>query len=233
MLYELLDAFGADKVCAISYKYPWLLDSKKRSEEIARDAIKAHLATLGPRFTKFQHVEITVGQKMLSGPFLDTNQAGGLPQALAWLLSVPIYATDGSYIYDGGIRSDDLTLRLEEYHMMFRGVAGVMRKNLTLREPYLYYKKADILAKLITYGLYDITWFCETPNDVSVPCYRCNPCTTHIAALIELSISDNVSELVKKKALFELEKIKTKREEINKILPADDHDVRLYDMKRD
>ncbi|MCM1221204.1 MAG: 7-cyano-7-deazaguanine synthase [Lachnospiraceae bacterium] len=212
MLYELLDAYGADRVCAISYRYPWLLENKRNHEEIAREAIKAHLATFGPKFTGFKHTEIVVDQVTKSGGLLQTQQLGGLPQALAWMLSVPMYADQSSYIYDGGIKCDDLTLRLESYHQLFRGIAGVMRKDLTLREPYLYYTKANVLAKLIEYGLYDITWFCEMPGNDNKPCYHCTPCSTHIAALVELSIADWPSELVKKKALHELNRIREIKE---------------------
>lgn len=238
LLYELLDTYGPEHVFAITYKYPWLLDAKAQSEKIAREAIKAKLSTMGSKFRGFSHTELAINQEQINGPFMQAFQGGGLPQAVAWLLSVPIYASENSYIYDGGIRCDDLTLRLEEYHTLFRGVAGVMRKGLTLREPYIYYTKANVLEKLIEYDLYDVAWFCEQPKDVTKPCYRCTPCTTHISALIELSITPRVSDFVKQRALKELDKIKKKREELNDIpgstptlLVSDDKNVNCEDKK--
>ena len=238
LLYELLDTYGPEHVFAITYKYPWLLDAKAQSEKFAREAIKAKLATIGPKFRGFSHTEITVTQEQINGSYMQAYQGGGLPQAVAWLLSVPIYASENSYIYDGGIRGDDLTLRLEEYHTLFRGVAGVMRKGLTLREPYLHYTKANVLEKLIGYDLYDVAWFCEQPDDVTTACYRCTPCTTHISALVELSITPRVSEFVKQRALKELDKIKKKREEhkgdsesSSKTLSLDDKSVNCEDKK--
>lgn len=207
LLYELLDTYGADHVIAISYIYPWLLSDKASSEKIAREAIKAKLNTLGPKFANFSHTEITVSQEQKTGSFLQAIQGGGLPQAVAWLLSVPLFAEENSYIYDGGIRCDDLTLRLEDYHRLFTGVAGVMRKGLTLREPHLHYTKANVLERLIEYDLYDIAWYCEQPDGVMKPCRKCTPCITHIAALIELYLSPRVSEFVKQRALRELNKI--------------------------
>lgn len=186
LLYELLKTYGADHVIAVSYRYPWLLQQKADNEKAHRLAFiaKAKLRDIGV----FKHIEMHITQEDIMGKpaYLEANQGRGLPQALAWMLSVPILAEEGGYIYDGGIRNDDLTLRLESYHEMFRGMAGVMMRKLTLREPYLYLTKENVIEKLIDYDLYEETWFCETP-EATKPCGRCVPCKTHAVALQYLS----------------------------------------------
>lgn len=186
LLYELLRHYGPEHVIAISYVYPWLPAQKVQNEKDHRTAFIAAMKLRG--LAGFRNMELKITQENVIGSTVWVNQGAGLPQALAWMLSVPLYATEGSYIYDGGIRNDDLTLRLEKYHEMFRGLAGVMRRDITLREPYLYLTKANIIEKLIQADLYNLTWFCETPNDGMIRhCGRCTPCKTHHNALIELS----------------------------------------------
>lgn len=184
LLYELLKAYGPHKVTAISYKYPWLASGKVKSEKDHRLAFAAKMNIQG--LGGFQSTEVNITQETISGGFLASSAGAGLPQALAWLLSVPIYAEQDAYVYDGGIRNDDLTLRMEAYHSIIRGIAGVMQKGITFRTPYIYLTKAQILEKLIAYDLYDCTWYCEIPNEENTPCDHCVPCRTHIAALNEL-----------------------------------------------
>lgn len=185
LLYELLRAYGPERVVAVSYIYPWLTAQKVQNEKDHRIAFMAAMKLRG--LGDFRNLELKISQNNVIGDTVWVNQGAGLPQAVAWLLSVPIYASDDSYIYTGAIRNDDLTLRLESYHELFHGLTGVLRKNIKLREPYLYLTKANIIEKLIKEDLYDLTWFCENPSDGHItPCGRCVPCKTHHSALIEL-----------------------------------------------
>lgn len=208
LLYEVIETYGIENVVAVSYNYPWLLNNKSKSEDVHRDAFKAKLKATNKTYaTKpINHLEFKIDMKCVSGEFQDIYGAG-LPQAVAWLLSVPICAKDDSYIYTGALKSDDLTLQLDAYHDMFSGISRTLNRKIYLREPYLYLTKANVIEKLIRYGIYDATWFCEMPCDINDPCCQCVPCKTHIAALTELSLGPN-DDIVTVQSKLELDKIK-------------------------
>lgn len=206
LLYELLERYGCERVVCVSYKYPWLLDSKYQTEKLHREAFKAKMKLRGDKFANIRHTEFTINQDTITGPMLNTH-CGGLPQAVGWLLSIPVYVVSGSYVYDGGIRCDDLTLVLEDYHKLFKSVSNVLSRNLILRQPYLYLEKYQIVEKLFQYDIYEETWFCEIPQAIGVHCGECTPCKTHIAALNVLANTTN-DDFIRLRANKELEKIK-------------------------
>lgn len=217
VLYELLEAYGPDKVVAISYNYPWLIKEKAASELACREAFKAKLRTRGKKYSRINHIELSVNEERVSGKFEPVDSCG-LPQAVAWLLSVPLYARQDTYIYTGAIRNDDLTLHLESYHQLFEGLSGVLWKKMYLREPYLYFTKTQVLEKLFRYDLYDVSWFCELPVDVGEACCdgtQCMPCRTHMSALTELSLF-STDELIRLQAKKALRKIYDKKAAMDK-----------------
>lgn len=205
LLYELLETYGPEKVVAVSCKYPWLYGSKKRSEKLHREAFKSLLDTRNKKYRKINHIELSIYND-ITGKYRQ-RRLGGLPQAVAWMLAVPLFASANSFIYNGAIKSDDLIINLDGYHQMFNGIAKTLNSNIYLREPYIYYTKAQILEKLFHYNLYDSTWFCEIPLEPMVPCYNCQPCKTHIAALTELSLGKK-DDFVTMMATRELDKIR-------------------------
>lgn len=207
LLYEVLETYGIENVVAVSYNYPWLLKNKRESERIHREAFKRKMATRNSSWatTDINHLEFDISMNTISGKMQDIYGAG-LPQAVAWLLSVPICARENSYIYTGAIKSDDLTLQLSSYHEMFTGIANTLNRKIFLREPFLYMTKANVIEKLIRYGIFDSTWHCEMPKDINTPCYECVPCRTHVAALTELSLG-NSNDIVTITAKLELDKI--------------------------
>lgn len=207
LLYEVLETYGVENVVAVSYNYPWLLKNKRESERIHRNAFKQKMATRNSSWAaaSINHMEFDISMNTISGKMQDIYGAG-LPQAVAWLLSVPICAREDSYIYTGAIKCDDLTLQLNSYHEMFTGIANTLNRKIYLREPFLYMTKANVIEKLIRYGIYDSTWHCEIPKDVNTPCYECVPCKTHITALTELSLGNN-DDIVTITAKLELGKI--------------------------
>lgn len=231
LLYELLEAYGPERVVAISYKFPWLYEKKWETENARRNAFKAKMKARDPKYNKFRHVEMETTIKQVEGDFINANSMG-LPQAVSWMLSIPVYCVSKSYIYTGAIRNDDLTLHLEGYHEMFRGISKTLAKQLYLREPLIYLTKAQVLAKCFQYGIYDDTWFCEMPPEPTVPCYECQPCKTHIAALTELSLGKK-DDFVTIMATRELEKIKDeitkRRDDSNKPDGADIRNTKYRD----
>lgn len=187
LLYELLDAYGSNNVVAVSYKYPWLSEHKCTSETKYRSLFKEKMNKLGGNFANVRHMEIEISDKMVSGEPMYVK-GGGLPQSIAWLLSIPLYANKISYVYDGTIHNDDLVLNLSQYQQIFQCISEILNRRLILRQPYLRYTKATIIEKLIARGIYDCTWFCELPIHKNKICTKCIPCKTHISALSEISI---------------------------------------------
>ena len=186
-LYELLDAFGADHVTAVSYHFPWLHSIKWETEHEHREMFKAKMRLKGPRYSEFTHVEITESLNVLQRKTDFQTIAGGMPQAIAWLFSLPIFIQDGSYVYAGSINEDNLSIFTNEYRDIVKNVGLILNRKIILREPYLYFRKADILEKLIKYDLYDVTWYCELPKEKNKPCHKCIHCQTHFTALLLLS----------------------------------------------
>lgn len=202
LLYELIETYGFSNVVAVSYKYPWL-GSKYNNEKIHREAFKAGMR-LKYGDIQIRHLEIDVSSEMVSGTNIPWIPSG-LPQSVAWLLSVPLYVPPKSYIYDGGIKSDDLTLNIDSYNRTIESVSDLLSKDLVVRHPYIMMDKWEIIEKLFKYNMYQYTWFCEMSGDEK-PCNNCHPCRTHITALMYLKeFSDD--EFVRMKASRELSKL--------------------------
>ena len=206
LLYELLDAYGCNRVVAVSYKYPWLDKEKYETERLHREAFKAKLKLRGEKFANINHTEFNISTKTVSGNNIDTAP-GGTPQAIAWILSIPLYAPSGYTIYTGAIKGDDLPLFIHEYSEIFSNIAKVLKRDINLRTPYLYLNKSQIIQKLIEYDLYEETWFCEEPKDVNKPCYKCTPCSTHISALCSLELM-TTNDFIRSRCQKELAKIR-------------------------
>lgn len=197
LLYELLDAYGSDRVVAISYTYPWLTDIKKDSEKKQRDAFKAKMNLRGDRYSQFCHMTFDVSNKyegFNSSKFVSI-QSGGLPQSIAWLFSIPLYVPDMSYVYTGAIRTDDLTYYKNEYGEIIRNISKILQRDFIYREPYIQLQKHDVLEKLFLYSIYDVTWFCELPDQSHQPCLECTPCKDHLLALHYLSQRSSYDEI--------------------------------------
>lgn len=207
VLYELLNAYGAENVIAISYRYPWLDPTKYENEKNHREAIKAKLKLRGKEFSNFTHVEFDISQTAINGDLLRAHSNMGLPQAAAWLLSIPLYVENHSCVYDGTIHDDDLTFQIDAYYKTFRNVSKIINKDIYLRQPYLYLNKSEILEKIFQYDLYEECWFCEMPVDIGKICCECKPCKTHLSALTVLSLTTK-DEMVRMKALKEIDKIR-------------------------
>lgn len=199
LLYELLDAYGSDRVVAVSYTYPWLTCAKKSSEKGHRDAFKAKMKLKGDKYSNFKHITFDVNaeyedpsQKFKSAPSV---QQGGLPQAIAWLLTIPLYVPDNSYIYTGAIRTDDLTYWRKEYSDIVTNISEILCRDFVYREPYIQLEKHDVLEKLFLYGIYDTAWCCEMPTQIYKPCLQCAPCKTHLLALHFLMLRSSSEEV--------------------------------------
>lgn len=206
LLYELLDAYGSDNVIAITLIFPWLRKEKVDNERSHRESFKAAMKLRGKKYSDFTHVEFNITINVLS----EKNKArlsnrGGLAQTSSWLLSIPLYIDNGSYVYEGNNRNDDLNLHIDDYIKAFEGSTNLIGKDITLREPYIYLYKHEILEKLIMYDIYDYTWYCEIPNGVNI-CNSCNPCKLHYLSLSYLKCYSK-NEYVKNKAANELDKI--------------------------
>lgn len=213
LLYELLDTYGCKNVVAVSYKYPWLHETKYETEKLHREAFKAKLKLRDEKFNNINHTEFDISTNTISGNFMDV-QRGGNPQSIAWLLSIPLYTTSGSIVYTGTI-VEDLPLRIHEYCEIFSNVSKVLDRNIALRMPYLHLTKPQIIEKLFQYDIYEESWFCEMPVGINKPCDNCEPCITHISALSALEITTK-NEFIKIRAQKELNKIKQRIDEGNK-----------------
>ena len=132
--------------------------------------------------------------------------SSGLLQPYSWLtIALPLMKPN-DWFYIGTIRGDDLvTLYLRQFQDLFEASSKMLNKEIHLCMPYVGYTKANVIAKLIEYGIYDLTWFCEKPESpTSGPCTNCHPCKTHIEALASIATDTTVSKDVQFKAVSEL-----------------------------
>ena len=71
------------------------------SEKMHREAFKAKMNLRGEKYRGFKHMEFDIKKEDINGTYTNVNGgAGGLPQAVAWMLSISLYAPYHSYIYD-------------------------------------------------------------------------------------------------------------------------------------
>lgn len=224
LLYELLEAYGCERVVAVSYKYPWLGDKKYETEKMHREAFKSKVKLRGEKFANIRHTEIEFNQKTMSGDHL-LHHGGGYIQAVAWLLSIPIYTLHGAMVYTGIINGDGLPLMIQEYSALFKNLSNLMNRDIHLRIPYLSLTKSQVIEKLFHYDIYEESWYCENPPSIGKSCHKCTPCITHLSALTALILTTE-DKFIRLKAEKELDKIKKgiaekqlaeKKEEENKI----------------
>lgn len=207
LLYELLKKYGPDKVIAISCKFPWLNKKKASHEVIFRQRFIDDLKRRNTGLSGFTHYTIDVNWQYRPK---DSKNGGyhssGLLQPYSWLtIALPLMKPN-DWFYIGTIRGDDLvTLYLRQFQDLFEASSKMLNKEIHLCMPYVGYTKANVIAKLIEYGIYDLTWFCEKPESpTSGPCTNCHPCKTHIEALASIATDTTVSKDVQFKAVSEL-----------------------------
>lgn len=189
LLYELLNEYGSENVIAITYNYSWLTTEKSNNERIHRDIFKSKMKLLGDKFGNFEHHDFNINVE--DNPLLIHRSLNGLPQALGWLFMIPMYAYEDSYIYASYIKGDDFSTGFNHHYSdIFNSVNALLGGSgeLTLRLPYIYKNKYEIIEALIQTDLYDATWYCEMPNADGTMCKTCSPCKTHISALVYLSM---------------------------------------------
>lgn len=206
LLYELLSLYGSKKVVAISYNYPWLYNKKAQSEEMHRNAFISKIKLHGNNFMDFSHTIFTVNQETKSGDPLNVKDYPGIPQALAWMFSTPMYLNYNGIVYIGMIKGDNFSLWIDDYYRMFNNINSLLHKKSSLRIPYITLEKKNIIEKLFYYDLYNETWYCEFPNFVNMPCGKCVPCIKHRGALADLLYTTN-DDFIKYRARQELDKI--------------------------
>lgn len=207
LLYELLKKYGPDKVIAISCKFPWLNKKKASHEVVFRQRFIDDLKRRNTGLSGFTHYTIDVNWQYRPK---DSKNGGyhssGLLQPYSWLtIALPLMKPN-DWFYIGTIRGDDLvTLYLRQFQDLFEASSKMLNKEIHLCMPYVGYTKANVIAKLIEYGIYDLTWFCEKPESpTSGPCTNCHPCKTHIEALASIATDTTVSKDVQFKAVSEL-----------------------------
>ena len=207
LLYELLKKYGPDKVIAISCKFPWLNKKKASHEVVFRQRFIDDLKRRDTGLSGFTHYTIDVNWQYR--PKNSKNggyHSSGLLQPYSWLtIALPLMKPN-DWFYIGTIRGDDLvTLYLRQFQDLFEASSKMLNKEIHLCMPYVGYTKANVIAKLIEYGIYDLTWFCEKPESpTSGPCTNCHPCKTHIEALASIATDTTVSKDVQFKAVSEL-----------------------------
>ena len=207
LLYELLKKYGPDKVIAISCKFPWLNKKKASHEVIFRQRFIDDLKRKNTGLSGFTHYTIDVNWQYR--PKNSKNggyHSSGLLQPYSWLtIALPLMKPN-DWFYIGTIRGDDLvTLYLRQFQDLFEASSKMLNKEIHLCMPYVGYTKANVIAKLIEYGIYDLTWFCEKPESpTSGPCTNCHPCKTHIEALASIATDTTVLKYVQLKAVSEL-----------------------------
>ena len=207
LLYELLKKYGPDKVIAISCKFPWLNKKKASHEVVFRQRFIDDLKRRNTGLSGFTHYTIDVNWQYRPK---DSKNGGyhssGLLQPYSWLtIALPLMKPN-DWFYIGTIRGDDLvTLYLRQFQDLFEASSKMLNKEIHLCMPYVGYTKANVIAKLIEYGIYDLTWFCEKPESpTSGPCTNCHPCKTHIEALASIATDTTVLKYVQLKAVSEL-----------------------------
>ena len=207
LLYELLKKYGPDKVIAISCKFPWLNKKKASHEVVFRQRFIDDLKRKNTGLSGFTHYTIDVNWQYRPK---DSKNGGyhssGLLQPYSWLtIALPLMKPN-DWFYIGTIRGDDLvTLYLCQFQDLFEASSKMLNKEIHLCMPYVGYTKANVIAKLIEYGIYDLTWFCEKPESpTSGPCTNCHPCKTHIEALASIATDTTVLKYVQLKAVSEL-----------------------------
>lgn len=230
LLYELLQIFGPEKVHAVSYKYPWLLSAKAEMEDRYRNLFKAKLGVIDPRLQNFSHAFISISTEKISGDKIHFKYGDkcGFIQSASWLLSIPQFTEDNSYVYMGDIVNDQLdSARQQSLYDTFSGICGLMGKELKLRRPYLLLDKTNILYKLIEYGIYDCVWFCEMPETSNNKiCGSCKPCQLHLSSLNTLAnIDPDVPDFVKLYAKREYDRLMEIRTSKPKYLKAEEVEV--------
>ena len=102
----------------------------------------------------------------------------------------------------GYISGDDIWYYRHEVEESFRLLLYIMGKEGEIKFPLERTKKTTVISSLKEKKLYDLTWYCESP-DKGKCCGRCDPCVKHDTALYEIKMTkkrlDTVQTTVSKK----------------------------------
>ena len=153
----------------------------------ARDAIAAKLTEKG---LPFRREELTVSYDMTLHHH--HVRGDGNIQAQLWLAQGVPYLGICEDMFVGWIQSDDTWHDIENVRQVFRSMSALAGRKIVgdagrLVTPLEWTSKREVIQRLKSAGLYDLTWWCEDPDDaVDRLCGLCTPCQTHMTALWQM-----------------------------------------------
>lgn len=104
-------------------------------------------------------------------------------QPALWISSILPILPEDSILFAGYHKGDDfLTYKvMKDWLNAFIGLRNLYGKHVEFLTPFSYLTKYDIIKDLKSEpGLYEATWWCETPRFNSAsPCGYCDPCKLH------------------------------------------------------
>ena len=119
---------------------------------------------------------------------------GGISQYTMWMFTALNYLDAEEDLYMGYIHGDDIWWYRHEIWESFRHLLYIMGKKGELKFPLGHMKKSKIIESLKERGLYNLIWYCETPNK-GKRCGRCEPCIKHDVSIFERQIQKSRNEI--------------------------------------
>jgi len=135
-------------------------------------------------FTSFEVNISSFDHNGYQGPGMVDN--GSMVQPGLWVNIASLYSTKKEDLFVGWCRGDDIWHHRNSIFNSFGNVSKeVLSKSGSLWAPLEWTRKSEIIRRLKSIGLYDLTIWCEE-NDKKEPCGECVPCRTHNMNLWEL-----------------------------------------------
>ncbi|AMM44912.1 7-cyano-7-deazaguanine synthase [Bacillus phage SP-15] len=211
LLYEVASKYGTKEkpIKTISFESQFLQSNKVKTERYRRTRLLMEFKKRGLHIQNTTVVTSDKGEKYYP-------QQKGLAQAFLWVTQSLIYVGSDN-LYFGYIKGDDFWQSYSDFYYACEYLGRLLGHEPNLCIPFRYDKKSTILNELHEHDLYDLTWYCELPDEINQPCGRCNPCSTHLKALFELAhIKDKdwAKKLLDDKVSI-LEKLRAKDKTIN------------------
>ena len=170
-------ASHSNPVTAISNVSSLIDQNKNINEAKARDKLKRRFKkdNLPIKYIETNYSvegDFNLGNSYCSQPFL-------------WFAAVLPLLDANACVNFGYVSGDSAILNLLSLKEHFEEISKIACLSpVEIKFPYVHYEKSGIIGYLHDNGLYDLTWYCETPEKKNgPPCGTCTPCITHDVAL--------------------------------------------------
>jgi len=159
----------------------------KQQNILQRHARIKILQWFNKRGIEIDHLEVIITSTTVHQKKEDIQivNDGNMMQPFIWIPTASMYLQNNEDLYVGYVRGDDIWHYRTQICDLFNTMKMMTYKHGNLNFFFEWKRKREVISELKKIGLYDLTWYCESPKRKR-PCGQCHPCRIHQLTLKEL-----------------------------------------------